>query len=113
MSMQNPIVPFLSPAFQAVMEIARHAGGEMTVARHQSFRFPAGTVQVWEFRPHQSLAADARPPVTVAVLLRRRGIAAWTPLTEDFVGAVQHYAALARAPNAPPALPRLAGGGAS
>ncbi|TVR58918.1 MAG: hypothetical protein EA420_16495 [Candidatus Competibacteraceae bacterium] len=113
MSMQNPIIPFLSPAFQAVMEIARHAGGEMTVARHQSFRFPAGTVQVWEFRPHRPLAAAARPPVTVAVLIRPRGIADWTPLTWDFDGAIQHYAALARAPNAPPVLPQPAGGGAS
>jgi hypothetical protein len=51
--------------------------------------------------------------VTVAVLIRPRGIADWTPLTWDFDGAIQHYAALARAPNAPPVLPQPAGGEAS
>ena len=67
----------------------------MTVARFQSLRFPTGTCQVWEFTPARP-PLD-RPPVVVAVFLRRGQLEAWTPVAEPgFDAAVRRYTELAR-----------------
>ena len=96
MPFESLIGPRLSPAFRTVAEIARHAGSGMTVARFQSLRFPTGACQVWEFKP--ALPPLDRPPVVVAVFLRRGRPETWTPVTDpDYEGALRHYAGLARA----------------
>lgn len=95
--MQRP----LTPSFKVVTEIARHAGSGMTVARFQSLRFPTGACQVWEFKP--ALPPLDRPPVVVAVFLRRGRPETWTPVAEPgFDAAVRHYTELAAA-SPPPA----------
>ncbi|MBK8534591.1 MAG: hypothetical protein IPL59_05400 [Candidatus Competibacteraceae bacterium] len=83
----------LSPAFKAVMEIAAHAGSDMTVQQSRSISFPSGRCQVWEFKP--ALPPLEREPVVVGVFLQGRGIARWTPLNMTFEGAVAHYERLA------------------
>lgn len=93
MELRSLIGKLQSPAFQAVAGIARHAGGGMTVARFQSIRFPTGTCQVWEFAP--ALPPLDRPPVVVAVFLRKRKIELWTPVDRPYDEAVAHYTDLA------------------
>ena len=96
-----------SPAVRTVAEIARYAGSGMTVARFQSLRFPTGVCQVWEFTP--ALPPLDRPPVVVAVFLRRGRPETWTPVADpDYEGALRHYAGLARADPAPVAAPAAA-----
>ena len=103
--MQIQLTP--SPAFRTVTEIARHAGSGMTVARFQSIRFPTGACQVWEFKP--ALPPLDRPPVVVAVFLRRGRPETWTPVADrDYEGALRHYAGLASADPAPVAAPAAA-----
>ena len=106
MPLERFIGPHGSPAFRIVTEIARHAGSGMTVARFQSIRFPTGTCQVWEFQP--ALPPLDRPPVVVAVFLRRGRPETWTPVAEPgFDAAVRHYteraATRSRPAGAPPA----------
>ncbi len=79
----------LSPAFKAVMEIAAHAGSDMSVQQSCSIPFPSGRCQVWEFKP--ALPPLEREPVVVGVFLQGRGIARWTPLNMTFEEAVAHY----------------------
>ena len=70
-----------SPSFQAVLDIAQHAGRGMTVARFETIRFPTGTVQVWELTPHAPASAhDAAAALVVAVFLKGRGINGWKPM---------------------------------
>ena len=107
MPLERFIGPHGSPAFRIVTEIARHAGSGMTVARFQSIRFPTGTCQVWEFQP--ALPPLDRPPVVVAVFLRRGRPETWTPVADpDYEGALRHYAGLASADPAPVAAPAAA-----
>ena len=95
MYLRSLIGKLQSPAFRTVAEIARHAGSGMTVARYQSIRFPTGTCQVWEFTP--VLPPLDRPPVVVAVLVRRGRLETWTPVADrDYEAALRHYAELAR-----------------
>lgn len=94
MQLRSLIGKLQSPAFQAVAGIAQHAGGGMTVARHQSIRFPTGTCQVWEFTP--ALPPLDRPPVVVAVFLRKRKLELWTPVDRSYDEAVAHYTAKAQ-----------------
>ena len=96
MYLRSLIGKLQSPAFRTVAEIARHAGSGMTVARFQSLRFPTGACQVWEFKP--ALPPLDRPPVVVAVFLRRGRPETWTPVADrDYEGALRHYAGLAAA----------------
>ena len=107
MPLERFIGPHGSPAFRIVTEIARHAGSGMTVARFQSIRFPTGTCQVWEFQP--ALPPLDRPPVVVAVFLRRGRPETWTPVAEPgFDAAVRHYTELAATHPAPAAPPPVA-----
>ena len=106
MQLKQWIGKLRSPSFQAVAAIAQYAGGGMTVARFHSIRFPTGTVQVWEFQP--ALPPLDRPPVVVAVFLRRGRPETWTPVAEPgFDAAVRHYteraATRSRPAGAPPA----------
>ncbi len=96
-------IPFASsPAFRTVTEIAQYAGSGMTVARFQSLRFPTGACQVWEFTP--ALPPLDRPPVVVAVFLRRGRPETWTPVADrDYEAALRHYTGLAAAPCPVPA----------
>ena len=96
MQLSSLIGKLQPPPFQAVVAIAQHAGGGMTVARFQSFRFPTGVCQVWEFTP--ALPPLDRPPVVVAVFLRGGRLETWTPVAESgFEAAVRHYTELAAA----------------
>ena len=95
MYLRSLIGKLQSPAFRTVAEIARHAGSGMTVARYQSIRFPTGACQVWEFTP--VLPPLDRPPVVVAVFVRRGRLETWTPVADrDYEAALRHYAELAR-----------------
>jgi len=103
--MQIQLTP--SPAFRIVMEIARHAGSGMTIARFQSLRFPTGACQVWEFKP--ALPPLDHPPVVVAVFLRRGRPETWTPVAEPgFDAAIRHYTELAAASPRPAGAPPAA-----
>ena len=94
MQLKQWIGKLQSPSFQAVAAIAQYAGGGMTVARFHSIRFPTGTVQVWEFTP--ALPPLDRPPVVVAVFLRRGRPETWTPVADrDYDAALRHYGAFA------------------
>ena len=107
MPLGNFIDKLQSPAVRTVAEIVQHAGSGMTVARFQSLRFPTGTCQVWEFTP--ALPPLDRPPVVVAVFLRRGRLETWTPVAEPgFDAAVRRYTELARQCLPPGACPPAA-----
>jgi hypothetical protein len=95
----------LSPSFQAVMDIARHAGAGMTVTR--SVTIPdtgtTGSCQVWEFTP--TLPPLDRSPVVVAVFLQDRNIRSWQAVSLPYLQAIDHYQAMGPRANAPPAAP--------
>ncbi len=94
MQLRTLIGKLQSPSFQTVAAIAGHAGPGMAVDRFQSIRFPAGTVQVWEFTP--ALPPLDRPPVVVAVLVVKGRLESWSPAAVDrYDGAVDHYRQLA------------------
>lgn len=62
---------------------------------------------MWEFQP--ALPPLDRPPVVVAVFLRRGRPETWTPVAApDYEGALRHYAGLASADPAPVAAPAAA-----
>lgn len=93
----------LSSSFQAVMDIARHAGAGMTVTRSITIPWPTtDSCQVWEFTP--ALPPWDRSPVVVAVFLQDRSIRSWQAVSLPYPQAIDHYQAIGRA-NAPPTSP--------
>ena len=84
-----------SPSFQAVATIAQCAGHGMVVDRHQSIRFPTGTMQIWEFVPR--LAPLDRAPYIVAVFIQQGKLDSWIPSEiPEFKGTVEHYTQLSK-----------------
>ena len=84
-----------SPSFQAVATIAQCAGHGMVVDRHQSIRFPTGTMQIWEFVPR--LAPLDRAPYIVAVFIQQGKLDSWIPSEiPEFEGTVAHYTQLSK-----------------
>lgn len=85
-----------SPAFKAVMGIARHVGPGMVVTERRSIPFPTGTVQVWKFTP-------ATPPwdraaIAIVVWVIQQKLETWTLWPDaDVEAAMAHYEALAQA----------------
>jgi len=92
----------LSSSFQAVMDIARHAGAGMTVTQEAAIPWPVGSCRVWEFTP--TLPPLDRPPVVV-VFLQDRSIRSWQAVSLPYPQAIDHYQAIGRTHAPPPSPP--------